>query len=78
MKVSKILLILVASILASCAHIAAPLKGGACPREFPVKGNIDSYLYHTPGSVYYSKTRAEICFDLKDAAYRHGFRPAKL
>ena len=41
---------------------------GTCPYDFPIKGNADSVIYHTPDSPYYFKTRAEICFDSTEAA----------
>jgi len=46
---------------------------GTCPHDFPIKGNAESSIYHTPRSPYYFKTDAEICFDSVEAAKRHGF-----
>ncbi len=56
--------------------VPSTAKGG-CPYEFPIKGNADSYLYHTPDSPYYARTNAEICFDSEVAARRNGFYAAK-
>ena len=60
--------------LAGCAHVRIPLKGGGCPDEFPIKGNADSFIYHTPASLFYMQTRAEACFATEEAAWRHGYR----
>ena len=62
-------------LLAGCAHVHPPTYTGACPTDFPIKGNVDSLIYHTTDSPYYLKTKAEICFENKDIAARHGFRP---
>jgi len=43
------------------------------PSEFPVKGNTDSMLYHTPKSPYYEQTNAEIYFASAEAAERSGY-----
>jgi hypothetical protein len=64
-------------LLTGCAHMAPPYFDGGCPHEFPVKGNMDSSIYHTPRSPYYSKTNAEICFDSPAAAKYHGFTAPK-
>ncbi len=64
-------------IMSGCAHTTGPLRDGSCPPEFPVKGNANSFIYHTPRSFSYFKTKAEVCFDSPDAAIRHGFRAPK-
>ena len=66
-----------ALLLGGCAHISFPLKGGECPMEFPVKGNADSFIYHTRASLFYTRTEAEICFASEEVATRHGYRPVK-
>jgi len=64
-------------LLSGCAHMAPPTPKGSCPVDFPVKGNMDSNIYHTPGSFYYQKTNAEICFDSAASARGHGFISSK-
>jgi hypothetical protein len=68
------------------AHLVAPaesgLPGGAirgdgttqCPPAFPVKGNAQSKIYHTPASRVYGQTIAELCFATTEAAEAAGFR----
>tara|TARA_R110001592_G_scaffold292186_1_gene561625 strand:+ start:99 stop:326 length:228 start_codon:yes stop_codon:yes gene_type:complete len=68
----KIILIL---LLSGCAHISPPVRGGDCPSDKPVKGNADSFIYHTKDSPYYQQTNAEICFDNASAAAKFGYRP---
>ena len=77
MKYKAMILIMAVAWLAGCAHVTAPLKGGACPPDFPIKGNADSFIYHTPASLFYGRTRAEVCFNLEEAAFRHGYRPSR-
>jgi len=60
--------------LAGCAHVHPATYTGTCPTDFPIKGNADSLVYHTSESPYYIRTRAEICFENKEAAERHGYR----
>jgi small subunit ribosomal protein S3 len=49
----------------------------AQPEGFPIKGNADSMLYHTPGSRFYNQTVAEVWFASEDAAEGAGFsKPA--
>jgi large subunit ribosomal protein L4 len=52
----------------------APLADGSQPEGFPVKGNIDSMLYHVPGSSFYARTEAEVWFASAEAAEAAGFR----
>lgn len=52
---------------------------GDAPEGYPIKGNAQSMLYHTPGSPYYSRTKAEFWFDTVDNAEAAGFSlPASL
>ena len=44
------------------------------PESFPIKGNADSGIYHTPGSSAYTSTVAEIYFSSEEAAQRAGYR----
>ena len=68
----KMILIL---FLTGCAHVHPATYTGSCPTDFPIKGNVDSLIYHTTDSPYYVRTKAEICFENADAATRHGYRP---
>jgi large subunit ribosomal protein L17 len=55
----------------------APLEDGSQPEGFPVKGNADSMLYHTPESPYYEQTEAEVWFATAEAAEAAGFKLPK-
>jgi large subunit ribosomal protein L17 len=49
----------------------------AQPDGFPIKGNANSMLYHTPGSAFYDRTVAEVWFATEEAATAAGFsKPA--
>lgn len=55
----------------------APLADDAQPEGFPIKGNADSKLYHTPESPFYGRTVAEVWFATEAAAEAAGFsKPA--
>jgi large subunit ribosomal protein L4 len=43
------------------------------PPEYPIKGNADSMLYHTPESPFYDRTVAEVWFDTEESAEAAGF-----
>jgi DNA-binding protein HU-beta len=44
-----------------------------CPAGYPVKGNVDSGIYHVPGSSSYAQTIPEFCFSSAEAAEAAGF-----
>ena len=47
------------------------------PAGYDIKGNAGSMLYHTPGSSFYSRTKAEVWFDSEQNAEAAGFsKPA--
>ena len=48
-----------------------------CPPGFPVKGNVQSRIYHEPGQVSYAPTVAEFCFASAEAAEAAGFRQSR-
>ena len=48
-----------------------------CPSDYPIKGNGQSRIYHTPGQVSYRSTIAEFCFASAEAAERAGFRVSR-
>jgi hypothetical protein len=48
-----------------------------CPSDYPIKGNGQSHIYHTPGQVSYRSTIAEFCFASAEAAERAGFRVSR-
>ena len=39
-----------------------------------MKGNVDSMLYHVPGSSFYARTEAEVWFASAEAAEAAGFQ----
>ena len=45
----------------------------ACPPDYPVKGNADSGIYHTPDSPSYAQTIPEFCFASASVAEAAGF-----
>jgi large subunit ribosomal protein L22 len=51
----------------------APLDDGEMPEGFPIKGNAQSMLFHTPDSRYYKATKAEVWFDTEESAVSAGF-----
>lgn len=56
---------------------AGALRGdgsASCPPEFPIKGNTQSMIYHTPHSPVYERTIPEFCFATVEAAEAAGFR----
>ena len=52
--------------------------GRDCPPGFPVKGNLPSRVFHTPGQQDYDRTSPEICFASEAAARDAGFRHSRL
>lgn len=48
-------------------------EGDDAPEGHDIKGNLQSMLYHTPGSRYYSQTKAEYWFDTVENAEAAGF-----
>jgi len=48
----------------------------ACPPDYPIKGNADSGIYHTPESSSYAQTIPEFCFASTSAAEAAGFTAA--
>jgi trigger factor len=59
------------------AGSTSPLEGGACPDDFPIKGNAGSKIYHQAGQSSYENTDAEICFADTASAESAGFRASK-
>ncbi len=51
----------------------APPEDGYAPQGYPVKGNADSMMYHTPESQWYEQTVAEVWFADAAAAEAAGF-----
>ena len=50
-----------------------PDADGNGPDTHPIKGNVDTMLYHTPDSRYYRVTKAEVWFDTAASAEAAGF-----
>ena len=48
-------------------------EGDDAPEGHDIKGNLQSMLYHVPGSRYYSQTKAEYWFDTVENAEAAGF-----
>ena len=65
----------------AAVQAAAAAHGGAvpgdgthdCPPDFPIKGNMPSQHYHTPGQASYNRTIPEVCFQSAAAAEAAGF-----
>ncbi len=70
-----ILVAIAAVMLAGCAHMRLAPDSGECPEDFPVKGNVESGLFHIPQNHYYKVTKAEICFSSALHASHAGYRP---
>jgi hypothetical protein len=54
-----------------------PSEGRDCPPGFPVKGNLPSRVFHSPGQANYDRTTPEVCFASEAAARDAGFRHAR-
>jgi large subunit ribosomal protein L22 len=50
-----------------------PPEDGGVPEGHEIKGNIQSMLFHEPGSRYYRATKAEVWFDSAESAEAAGF-----
>lgn len=48
---------------------------GACPADYPIKGNSSSKIYHLPETASYAGTKAEWCFANEAQAHAAGYRP---
>jgi len=48
-------------------------EDGSEPKGFPIKGNADSMLYHSPDTRFYNQTVAEVWFATEEAAEAAGF-----
>jgi large subunit ribosomal protein L4 len=56
------------------AGAKAPKADGGAPKGYEIKGNVDSGLYHVPGSAFYDRTVAELYFATAEAAEAAGFQ----
>jgi large subunit ribosomal protein L17 len=54
----------------------AALDDGTQPEGFPIKGDVDTMVYHEPGSPAYDSTDAEVWFESDEAAEDAGFSRA--
>ena len=50
---------------------------GECPASHPIKGNDQSKIFHVPGGMSYSRTKAERCYCDEASAEADGYRKAK-
>jgi hypothetical protein len=55
-----------------------PADDGSCPVSHPVKGKLQSGIYHVPGGANYERTHADRCYVDEDAAVRDGLRRSKV
>ena len=55
------------------AGSVTPDADGNGPDSHPIKGNVESMLYHTADSRYYKVTKAEVWFDTAENAEAAGF-----
>jgi hypothetical protein len=65
-----------ASIQAAAAAHGGAVPGDGthdCPSDYPIKGNMPSMRYHTPGQPSYNRTIPEVCFQNGEAAEAAGF-----
>ena len=53
-----------------------PISSTDCPAEAPVKGNLNSMIFHVPGGFYYATVHPEECFVTEGAALAAGYRKA--
>lgn len=51
--------------------------GRVCPPTYPIKGNEQAMLYHTPENATYQATVPELCFSTVEAARAAGYAEAK-
>ncbi|HUF98649.1 MAG TPA: 50S ribosomal protein L4 [Ilumatobacter sp.] len=58
---------------AAWAGSVKAFEDGFEPAGYPIKGNADSMLYHTPESPFYDSTVAEVWFDTEEHAEAAGF-----
>ena len=52
-------------------------EGRDCPPGFPVKGNLPSRVFHSPGQPDYDRTTPEVCFASEAAARGRRVPPAR-
>ncbi len=50
---------------------------GSCPVTHPIKGKLNSGIYHRPGAFAYDRTHADRCYRDEGAAEDDGLRASK-
>ncbi len=58
-------------------HIDAVMVGmeALCTKNYPIKANLNSMIYHLPGNAYYGRTNENVqCYDNETDANKDGFR----
>lgn len=50
---------------------------GNCPDGYPIKANMKSKIFHSPGQLNYDRTNPDRCYIDSAAAEADGLRPAK-
>lgn len=63
---------------ATAAGSFRPINPVDCPAEAPIKGNLNSMIFHVPGGAYYASTHPEECFATEPAAQAAGYRKAQV
>ncbi len=59
------------------ASSAEPTSAGDCPDGFPIKANLKSKIFHSPGQLNYDRTMPDRCYTDAAAAEADGLRAAK-
>lgn len=54
-----------------------PTEDGSCPDGYPVKANLSSKIFHSPGQLHYDRTTPDRCYADAEAAEADGLRAAK-
>lgn len=50
---------------------------GECPDGFPIKANMNSKIFHSPGQLAYARTHPDRCYATAEGAEADGLRAAK-
>lgn len=54
-----------------------PAEDGSCPDGHPIKANLSSKIFHSPGQLHYDRTTPDRCYVDAEAAEADGLRAAK-
>jgi micrococcal nuclease len=56
---------------------SSPIDEWNCPKNYPIKGNASSMIYHLPSGNNYKETKPEECFTTTTDARSAGYRQSK-